>query len=165
MLYRTKTYFKYIKLLNYSKYLTCIRVPTVDISQFLTLKSISLFSETSSIFMIRSYVIFPWTWHWKSMISFDFYKKHCVLRSPEDPTCPVLHLTNCSTLCPSPVRQKDKTQGRKSHFGTLTSEVSDHGASSTSTGLGWRRTSWQWTPKAQEGTDLLAARKQGEREK
>lgn len=72
----------------------------VDTSQFLTLSSISLFSETSSIFMIRSYVIFPWTWRWKSMILLDFYKKHCVLRSlagleerAEYPTVPVLHLT------------------------------------------------------------------------
>lgn len=107
MLRRTKTYFKYIKLLNYSKYLTCTRVPMVDTSQFLTLSSISLFSETSSIFMIRSYVIFPWTWRWKSMISLDFYKKHCVLRSlaglnPAVPCAP----PNCSTLCSSPVRQE-----------------------------------------------------------
>lgn len=84
----------------------------VDISQFLTLSSIPLFSENSSIFMIRSYMIFPWTWHWKSMISPDIYKKHCVLRSLEDlseraeyPTVPCAP-PNCSTLCSSPVRQK-----------------------------------------------------------
>lgn len=69
--------------------------------------------------MIRSYVLFPWTWHWKSMISFDFYKKHCVLRSPEEleeraeyPAVPCAP-PNCSTLCPSPVRQKDKNTREK----------------------------------------------------
>lgn len=162
MLHRTKTDFKYIKLLNYSKHLTCIRVPRVDIPQFLTFSYILLFFWNS---LPSSWLGAMWFFpglDTENQISLDSYKKNWVeitQRSRGKSLVPRYSLQ--STLCSSPLRQN--TWENKGERFTLAHWIQTMVASPASKGLRWGRTSWQWTPMAQEAADLLAARKQGER--